>query len=49
MTDPLLPQEEGSTLLTEEEREGLKLSYVENLVKTGGLKAEPPAHVASRR
>ena len=28
MTDPLLPQEDGSTLLTEDEMEGLKLSYV---------------------
>lgn len=28
MSDPLLPQDDGSTPLTEEEREGLKLSYV---------------------
>ena len=28
MSDPLLPQDDGSTPLTEEEREGLKLSYI---------------------
>lgn len=28
MSDPLLPQDDGNTLLNDEEREGLELSYV---------------------
>ena len=42
MTDPLLPQEEGSTLLTEEEHEGLKLSYV---TTRGELNAAEQANI----
>ncbi len=28
MSDPLLPQDDGSTPLSDEEREGLKLTYI---------------------
>ncbi len=42
MTDLLLPLEEGSTLLTEEEREGLKLSYV---TTRGELNAAEQANI----